>query len=150
MKKYVEAVCGRIAGDIKQYGIAGVLLFIYTVVVNLVFHAFCPLVIFCGLPCPGCGITRAAVCIVTGRWRQAWRLNPVIFPIVLTALYFAWNRYLLGIRAKGIKWCLMLDAALLIIIYLVRMYLYFPDREPYVYVEDNVLARLRELYRLIR
>lgn len=149
MKKYVETVCRRIAGDIKQYGIAGVLLLIYAVVVNLMFHAFCPSVIFCGLPCPGCGITRAAVCVMTGRWRQAWQLNPVIFPIMVTTVYFAWNRYLLGIRAKGLKWCLILDAALLIIVYIVRMYLYFPNREPYVYVEDNVLARLWAFLKLL-
>lgn len=148
MGEYIKTVCVRIAEDIKQYGIAGVILLLYTVMVNLIFHAFCPSVIFCGLPCPGCGITRAAVCAMTGRWRQAWQLNPVVFPIVLTALYFAWNRYLLGRRAKWLKWCLALDAALLIITYLVRMYLYFPNREPYVYVEDNVLARLWSFWKL--
>lgn len=147
MGKYIRIVCARVAADIKQYGMAGVILLCYTVIVNLVFHAFCPLVIVCGLPCPGCGITRAAVCFITGRWRQAWQLNPVIFPIVLTALYFVANRYLLGRSAKGMKWLLAFDAALLLIVYLVRMHLYFPDREPYVYTADNVLAKMFHLYR---
>lgn len=147
MGRYIRTVCGRIAADIKQYGMAGVILLGYTVIVNLVFHAFCPSVIFCGLPCPGCGMTRAALCVMTGRWRQAWQLNPVVFPIMLTALYFAVNRYLLGHSAKGMKWLLAFDGALLIIVYLVRMYLYFPHREPYVYMADNVLARMFHLYR---
>lgn len=150
MGRVMRTVCGRIAADIKQYGMAGVILLLYTGIVNLLFHAFCPSVIFCGLPCPGCGMTRAALCVLTGRWRRAWQLNPVIFPIVLATLYFAVNRYLLGQRVKGLKWCLILIAGLLIIVYLVRMYLYFPNREPYVYVKDNVLARLWELYRRIK
>ena len=40
-------------------------------------------------------------------------------------------------------------AVLLIITYLVRMYLYFPDREPYVYTADNMLAQIYHLYRRI-
>ena len=145
----MKTVCARIGEDIKQYGFAGVILLLYTVIVNLLFHAFCPSVILCGLPCPGCGLTRAAVCVMTGRWQQAWRLNPVIFPVVLTAVYFAWNRYLLGHRAKGLKWCMIVIAVLLIITYLVRMYLYFPGREPYVYTADNMLAQIYHLYRRI-
>lgn len=150
MMGYMRTVGGRIAADIKEYGMAGVILLLYTVVVNLVFHAFCPSVILCGLPCPGCGITRATVCFMTGRWRQAWQFNPTIFPIVITAAYFVWNRYFMGRKSKGLKWCLVLIAALLISIYCVRMYLYFPNREPYVYMQDNVLARMFSLYRRVR
>ena len=29
-----------------------------------------------GLPCPGCGLTRAATCLVHGRWAAAMRLHP--------------------------------------------------------------------------
>lgn len=142
MVGYVRAVWGRIASDLREYGMAGVALLLYTAAVNLVFHAFCPLVIFSGIPCPGCGVTRAAVCLMTGRWQQAWRMNPVIFPIALAAVWFAWRRYLLGREVKGIKGMLALIAALLVIVYILRMYLYFPDRAPYVYTPDNVLARL--------
>lgn len=150
MVKYMKTVCGRIAADVRQYGMAGAALLLYTVVVNLVFHAFCPLVIFCGLPCPGCGITRATVCFMTGRWQQAWQLNPVIFPIMAAMVYFAWNRYLLGRKARGLRWILVLIAVLLIGAYLVRMDLYFPDREPYVYTEDNMMAHFYTMFQTIK
>lgn len=150
MGKYMKTVCGRITADVKQYGMTGAALLLYTIIVNLVFHAFCPLVIFCGLPCPGCGVTRATVCFLAGRWQQAWQLNPVIFPIMITSAYFAWNRYFRGRKAKGLKGCLVLIAALLVIVYLVRMSMYFPDREPYIYKEDNVMAHFYTMIRIIK
>ena len=150
MGKYMKTVCGRITADVKQYGMTGAALLLYTIVVNLVFHAFCPLVIFCGLPCPGCGVTRATVCFLSGRWQQAWQLNPMIFPIMITAAYFAWSRYFRGRKAKGIKGCLVLIAALLVIVYLVRMRMYFPDREPYIYKEDNMMAHFNTMLRIVK
>lgn len=144
--QYGKKVCGRIAADIKEYGMAGAALLLYTLVVNLVFHGFCPLVIFCGFPCPGCGVTRATACFVTGRWHQAWQLNPVIFPIAATAFYFGWNRYLLGRKAKWIKGLLILIFIMLVLVYVVRMYLYFPQQVPYVYEADNILSRFLPFY----
>lgn len=145
----MKTVCGRIVSDIKEYGMAVVILGFYTVLVNLVFHAFCPLVIFSGFPCPGCGITRAALCFLGGRWRLAWQFNPVIFPIALTLVYFGWNRYIMGRKAKGLRWFLAGLILLMLVVYIMRMRLYFPNRAPYVYAGDNLLARLVPLYRQI-
>ena len=145
--KYTKTVCGRIVADVKEYGIAVVVLFVYAGISNLVFHAFCPLIIFCGLPCPGCGVTRAAVSLMTGRWQQAWQLNPVVFPIAIAAVYFGWNRYLLGRKTKGIKAIVIALLVLLIVVYGVRMYLYFPNKVPYIYTEDNVISRFLLMFR---
>lgn len=154
MQEYVKTVCGRIAADIKEYGIALVAVFIYAAITNLVFHAFCPLIIFCGLPCPGCGISRASAYFLTGRWQQAWQMNPMVFPIAAAAVYFGWNRYLLGRKARGIKVVIIALTVLLVVAYAVRMYLYYPNRVPYVYTENNVLAHLylywrQMMYRIV-
>ena len=146
MKKYAKAVWQRVWTDLKEYGMAFVLLAGYTVFMNLVFHAFCPLVIFSGFPCPGCGVTRAMACFVTGRWEQAWLFNPVVFPVAATAVYFVFRRYMAGKRVRGILGLAAVYVVLLVLVYVVRMYLYFPDRIPYIYHEDNVLARFLPFY----
>lgn len=146
MMEYTKTVCGRIAADVKEYGIAVAALFAYAVITKMTFHAFCPLIIACGLPCPGCGVTRATLCLMTGRWQQAWQLNPMVFPIVFAAVYFVWNRYLLGRKAMGIKAIAIFLLAALVVVYGVRMYLYFPNRVPYIYVEDNMLERLHSVW----
>ena len=146
MRSYIKAVFGRIMADVKEYGAAAVTVGIYAVTVNLVFHAFCPLVIFCGFPCPGCGVSRATVCALTGRWQQAWQLNPVVFPIILFAVYFFWNRYLLGRKAKGVKTLIVMILALLFAVYCVRMFCCFPGRVPFVYTEHNILAHIFPFY----
>lgn len=139
---YSKAIRRRVAADIKEYGIAVVILFVYVAFSNLLFHAVCPLIIFCGIPCPGCGNSRATAYFLTGRWRQAWQMNPMIFPIAIAALYFGWNRYLLGRKTKGLKIIIAALLALLVVVYIVRMYLYFPNRAPYVYTADNMLSHL--------
>lgn len=146
MRGYVRAVRERITADVKEYGMAVVVLMIYTFFTNLLFHAFCPLIIFSGIPCPGCGVSRATAYFLTGRWRQAWQMNPMVFPVVLAAVYFAWNRYLLGRKAAGIKVIIVTLILLMIVVYGVRMYLYYPDRAPYVYTADNMLAHMHSLY----
>lgn len=149
MHEKIGRVYARVVADLKEYGMAVIAFFVYAVIVNLLFHAFCPLVIFCGFPCPGCGIRRATVCFLTGRWKMAWQLNPVIFPIVACAAYFGLNRYLLGRKARGMKALLAVILVLLFVVYCVRMYLYFPGRAPYVYIEHNLLARIFPFYEQI-
>lgn len=142
MEEYIRPVIDRIAADIKEYGMVVVALSLYSAVSNLLFHAFCPLIIFCGLPCPGCGVSRATAYFLTGRWHQAWQMNPMVFPIAAAAFYFGWNRYLLGRKAAGIKVIVIALLVLLVVVYGVRMYLYFPERIPYVYTEDNMVTRI--------
>lgn len=145
--EYMKMVWERIVADARVYGIAVFALPVYAALSNLLFHAVCPLIVFCGIPCPGCGISRATAYFMTGRWSQAWQMNPMIFPIVLAALYFGWNRYLLGRKARGIKAVIAVLVVMLVIVYIVRMCLYFPNRVPYVYTADNVLAHFMSFVR---
>lgn len=149
MRKYVKEVAERLWMDIREYGIAVVLFLLYMIVVNLIFHAFCPVVIITGVPCPGCGLTRALGYLITGRWQQAWEMNPVIFLIAVIAVYFVVNRYFLGRKVKGIQSLLILTAVVLCIVFCARMYLYFPNRIPCVYFEDNMQARFFPFYQQV-
>ena len=74
-------------------------------------------------------------------------MNPMVFPIMAAASYFGWNRYLLGQKAKGLKAIIAVLVTLLVVAYGVRMYLYFPNRVPYVYIENNMVTRFLSIFR---
>lgn len=145
MRKIVERICQ----DIKNLWSVAVAVAIYTVLVNLIFHAFCPMVIVTGLPCPGCGMTRSLLFLATGRVGQSLWIHPMGVPIAVLIFYFLWNRYVLGRNAKGMKVLVIAAIVLLVILYIWRMRLYFPDRIPYVYEEDNILAKTLPFYEQI-
>lgn len=136
----------RIRQDVEEYWAAAVALALYTVLVNLLFHAFCPMVIISGLPCPGCGLTRSFVYLISGRIWQSVYINPMGIPIACILMYFFWNRYVAGRRAKGIMQLAVGVIISLLLLYFWRMYNFFPNRIPYVYTEENILSQICTFY----
>ena len=51
----------------------------------------CPILKLTGIPCMGCGMTRAAVCLLHLDYAEAWHYHPLIFlmPFCVVALLFA-------------------------------------------------------------
>jgi hypothetical protein len=63
---------------------------------------FCPLAGVLGVPCPGCGLTRATLALLRGNVRQALHLHPLVFvlmPIFVWTLSAAALSYVRGPRA---------------------------------------------------
>lgn len=145
----IKGIGARIWKDIKDLWVVAAALIIYSVFMNLVFHAFCPMVIVTGFPCPGCGMTRALFYLMTGRIGESVRMNPMGIPIACLVVYYCFNRYFLGRKAKGMKFLIGMAMVLLLLGFGLRMYLYFPDREPYVYTERNILAGTFPFYEQI-
>ncbi|MCH5256861.1 MAG: DUF2752 domain-containing protein [Lachnospiraceae bacterium] len=139
----------RIWKDIREYWMAAVVLLVYTIAVNLIFHNFCPMVIVSGLPCPGCGLTRSIVCLISGRLSQSLYINPMGIPIACILIYFFWNRYITGRKAKGMTVLITCVVFMLLVLYICRMYMFFPNRVPYVYTENNILSRYFSIYEQI-
>lgn len=59
----------------------------------------CPVAHALGVPCPGCGLTRATVALMTGDWRTALALHAYA-PVVLLALSLFFCASLLPARAQ--------------------------------------------------
>jgi len=135
---------------------------IYVLFTRLFLSASCPFYQVLGLPCAGCGMSRALFFILSGQFGRAFYINPLSFVIVLFALYCVIFRYFF-VPAKhrqanpeaarvpqkipGFALGLGLIAAALLLLYIIRMYLYFPDRIPYVYNYNNIMEGIIPGYR---
>ncbi len=144
--EYMKKISERICQDIKNLWPAALAVVCCIILMNVIFHAFCPMVVLTGLPCPGCGMTRSLFLLLTGRVRQSIWMHPMGVPTACLFFYYLWNRYICGKRAKGMKFLIIAAILLLIVLYCVRMYLYFPDRVPYVYMKDNIFAKIIPFY----
>ena len=84
----------KLCRDIKDIKCALLILLLYYVVTRAVFGEFCPSRVVCGLPCPGCGATRAAFMVLTFRWKEAFQMNPTVFLWISYILYCCGNAIL--------------------------------------------------------
>ena len=116
----------RLLQDIKNYYI-GVLIFIlYSIVVRHIFHAFCPQLIIAGIPCAGCGMTRAIYYILTGHFQRGMDLNPAAPLWIIWFMLGAIERYVIGRNRKWILYLLACVCVVTLLIYVYRMSTQFP------------------------
>ncbi len=132
----------RAAKDVRAYWGFAVVFILYDLAANLLFGAFCPSVIVAGLPCPGCGMTRAVLAFLTGRFETGMQMNPLGMVWILWALYFAVMRYGFGKKAKGLMTAGGVIVVMMIGVYAFRMYMEFPGKPPICYTPGNVLERI--------
>ena len=112
---------------------------------QLIFHKICPVVIITGFPCPGCGITRALLLLVTGHPILAWQMNPCIY-IWLICFIAAFYLHYVKKNDKAVNRLLLITGIITLTVYAVRMYMYYPDRIPYVYYKNSLFSRLSAFF----
>lgn len=110
----------------------------------LLTDSLCWLQALFGVPCPGCGSTRAAVELFRGHFTEAFSLHPLI-PLSLIILPYAVIRGLFRRRrpiAQAEKITAFGIVVLYIVVYVVRMALFFPHTQPMVPLESAVWPRI--------
>lgn len=137
----MKRVCCRIINDLLNYKWAIVFLGLYNVCVRYFFKAYCPMLIFCGLPCAGCGMTRAIFYIMTGRVKRGMVLNPAAPLWILFFFYAFINRYLREKKGKIFYLILSIACVMTIAMYLYRMLTQFPGNPPMVFYKNNFISR---------
>lgn len=107
----------------------------------------CPILTTLGIPCPGCGITRAFRALFAGKIGDSFFYYP-LWPLAL----FVFIIWFLGkqswVQIKWVNWIMKKDAfwysclAVVLIVYIIRMIWLFPDVIPMQSNPNGILIRL--------
>ena len=146
MRNTLNIITSRIIKDLRRNAAFIIIVAVLWGILNLLFHRFCPVVLLCGYPCPGCGITRAFWAFVTLHPVRALHYNPV-YPLWLAVLLAAfWIRYIKGKSLKGLYYPLLFTGVITLLVYIYRMIFIFPGDEPMVYVHENLFSIIRSFF----
>lgn len=119
---------------------------------NAILGKICALRMLAGIPCPGCGLTRAFLLLSQGDIKTATEMHPFWIPIVFVLVLFVVGRYFIENKEKRRKifHIIKLLAILIVIgmfaLYVYRMINFYPDVEPMVYDKDNILNKVKDFW----
>ncbi|MDR2546904.1 MAG: DUF2752 domain-containing protein [Lachnospiraceae bacterium] len=150
IKSLPARIWSRVYADIREYWWllpGSIVLFISALLARVLFSATCPFYQLLGVPCAGCGMSRAVRFLLTAQFARAFFMNPLVFVIALFIIYCLFFRYGLGKPVPGFTVGITILAVSLLVLYVVRMYLYFPNRVPYVFNYDNLMEKIVPGYR---
>lgn len=111
-----------------------------------VFGTICPLRLVTGFPCPGCGLTRAGVLFLQGRFSESLQMNSFFILGLVFGIIGIFIKKVLKKDSIFINTYVIIILILFIVYYGYRMYRYFPETEPLTYWEENLFMKL---YRLL-
>lgn len=115
-----KVVWERIRKDLSSYGMALLLLAVLLGAAVLSGRTLCPVARIFGIPCPGCGMTRALGCLLTGNFKEAWQWNPAVYPLAVWTVWFLAERYLFDRCTRVVRAALILVLVFMVGCYLLR------------------------------
>jgi phosphatidylserine synthase len=96
-----------------------------------------------GIPCPGCGMTRALWALTRGDFAEAWHWHPLVIMVVLlgVAILFSlrFKRLRPWVFSRRMWWLVLI---LYLLVYGIRMIMYFPEAEPMTMAPDAIFLRI--------
>ena len=134
--------------DVLRLGVFMAAFALYSVLATYFLGHACPINLLFGVPCPGCGLTRACLCLFRGDVYGAIAMHPLVFtlPVIfgcfIAAFFsekFAYSKPLIVLSAVGV--------ALFLGVYVYRMATVFPSAEPMAYNKRSLLFLLLHLLR---
>lgn len=102
-----------------------------------------------GVPCPGCGMTRAHLAALRLDFSAAFFYHPLWFlpvPAAILQLFFPEGLFR---EKKWNTWTAVLLLIAVLAVYVVRMALYFPDTPPMEYQPHNFIYWLASLLGIV-
>ncbi|MCR5704720.1 MAG: DUF2752 domain-containing protein [Eubacterium sp.] len=134
----------KVVQDFQWVKIPALAMILYGLIGELIFHKICLFRILWGIPCPGCGITRALFLAIQGNFLEATKMHPLWIVLVIGVPVVLLERYLVlseqtTKRIKRInRIVLYILMAVFLVFYIYRMVVYYPNSAPMVYDSDNI------------
>lgn len=119
---------------------------VYYVLAQIFLGTGCYFASTVGIPCPGCGGTRAIIAFFHGDFLRSFELYPILIPSAIFALVyiFVWLRYE-KLPKFAIKICVAF-IFILVAFYAFRMITMFPYTEPMIFNKHSILGRIISLF----
>ena len=127
--------------DLKMLWPAIIVVLLCFAALDLFFHKVCIFALITGLPCPGCGLSRAFAALVRGDLNGAVSCNAMIFLWIPLVIYLAYCRYIFK-KMQAFTPALIIVCLITIAYYLYRMIYVYPSEPVMVYYENNLLSVL--------
>jgi len=104
---------------------------------------------FSGLPCPGCGMTRAYLSLFKFDLASAFYYHPLFLLPVMVAIIiiFKKNEFFMRLYKSRLLWGCVLTV--FILLWIVRLVLFFPDTPPMDYNPKALIPQLLGLLGII-
>lgn len=90
----------KLKEDLKNYWYIFLIVIVYFVVTELIFHKTCIVQILFHIDCPGCGLTRAAFALFRGDIKASLHYNYTVIFWLLTIILFIIDRYIKPLKIK--------------------------------------------------
>lgn len=141
---FKNILCGK---QLKRY-FWGILTFkLYFIFANLMFGTICLTMIFFGLPCPACGLTRAGVLFLTGNFAESFAMHPLLLPTIVFIAVTLAIKYFWPDKIKFLEIPAVIMLAIFVALYIFRMVNLFPNHPPMVVNSDSILYNIISLLR---
>jgi len=127
----------------KEYAPLAAALAVYFVGTQWLFGTVCPVLFVVGVPCPGCGLTRAGLLFLGGQWVDSWRMHPLVVPTVAFVGLAGWSHFF---RPGAWRWVYGAGGVLVVVmvgLYVFRMITVFPYEAP---MQVNNSAIFRQIF----
>lgn len=128
---------------LKKYFFPFLLCVISLSILDYLTGSVCFSKILFGIPCPACGITRAAILMITGHFNESFQMHPLLILVIIGIFLYLILKKVLKNYRFFINSYVIICVLVFVCFYLYRMQKYYPNVEPLVYKEDNLLAKVR-------
>lgn len=131
--------------EMKVYKNQNYYYFLFGILI-LIFLYKCPFLHILGVPCMGCGMTRAMIAFAQLKWKLAFYYHP-LFPVVIVVIcyYILEKLGLFRIEEEMKKRILYLIVVCFMIAYFVRLFIL--DSPIHFQIKDSILYRIYECFK---